>query len=144
MEGEKKDTLGRKRADLEEKIQELNAVREVVFCGQANRSQAYLESASYLSVSVQWYLSSGLLPVMVMRSFEFSYRLICAARNEAHQVSSGTPWSNGLANAIVSTHSQRLVRIRIYSTDWRDCLIRGSVYLREAQRRGFHDGSTSR
>jgi hypothetical protein len=45
---ESKDTLGkiRNRADLEEKIQELNAVREVVCRDQTNRLQAYLESVS--------------------------------------------------------------------------------------------------
>jgi hypothetical protein len=143
---ENKDTLGkiRNRADLEEKIQELNAVREVVFRGQTNRLQAYLESFSYSADSVQWYLSSGLLPVMVMRSFDFFYRLICAVRDEAHQVARGTPWSKSLAAAMVSTHSQRLVRIRSYSTDWRDCIIHVYVYLREAERRGFHDESMLR
>jgi hypothetical protein len=42
---------------------------------------------------------------------------------------------------MVSTHSQRLVRIRSCSTDWRDCIIQVYVYLREAERRGFHDES---
>jgi hypothetical protein len=143
---ESKDTLGkiRNRADLEEKIHELNAVHEVVFRGQTNRLQAYLESFSYSATSVQWYLSSGLLPVMVMRSFEIFYPLICAVRDKVYQVPSGTPWSNSLAAAVVSTHSQRLVRIRSCSTNWRDCIIQVYVYLREFERRGFHDESILR
>jgi hypothetical protein len=39
---------------------------------------------------MQWYLLSGLLPVTVMRSFSFFYRLICAVRDEAFQVNSRT------------------------------------------------------
>jgi hypothetical protein len=49
---ESKDSLGkiRNRADLGEKI---HAIREVVFRGRTNRLQAYLESLSYSSTSVQ-------------------------------------------------------------------------------------------
>jgi hypothetical protein len=45
---------------------------------------------------------------------------------------------------MVSTHSQKLVRIWSYSTDWRDCIIQVYVHLREAERRGFHDESMLR
>jgi hypothetical protein len=38
---------------------------------QTNRLQAYFKSLSYFFTSVQWYLSSGLLSTMVVRSFEF-------------------------------------------------------------------------
>jgi hypothetical protein len=45
---------------------------------------------------------------------------------------------------MLSTNSQKLVRIRTYSTDWRDCLIHVYVYLREAERKDFHDESMLR
>jgi hypothetical protein len=80
-----KDTLSKinSRKDLEQIITELNAVRAVAFRGQQNRLITLLEGFHYSSESVQWYLTSGLLPVMVMRSFEFFNRLICAVRDEA-------------------------------------------------------------
>jgi hypothetical protein len=45
---------------------------------------------------------------------------------------------------MLSTHSRKLVQIRTYSTDWRDCLIQVYVYLRETQRKEFHDESMLR
>jgi hypothetical protein len=113
--------------NLEQIITELNAVRADAFRGQQNRLFTLLEGFHYSSESVQWYLTPGLLPVMVMRSFEFFYRLICAVRDEAYQIPNGTAWSTSLAAAMLSTHSRKLVQIRTYSTDWRDCLIQ--VYV---------------
>jgi hypothetical protein len=143
---ESKDTLSKikSRKDLERIIKELNAVRAVAFRGQENRLSTLLERLHYSSESVQWYLASGLLPVMVTRSFEFFYRLICDVRDEAYQILSGAEWSTSLAAAMLSTHSQKLIQIRTYLTEWRDCLVQVYVYLREAQRKDFHDESMIR
>jgi hypothetical protein len=81
---------------------------------------------------------------MVTRSFEFFYRLICAIRDEAYQIPGGAEWSTSLAAAMLSTRSQKLIQIRTYSTDWRDCLVQVYVYLREAQRMDFYDESMIR
>jgi hypothetical protein len=81
-----KDTLSKikKVADLELILQEVNTVREVAFRGQTNCLQALLESLNYSFESADWYHSSGLLPVMVMRSDAFFYLLIYAVHDEAY------------------------------------------------------------
>jgi hypothetical protein len=141
-----KDTLRKikNRVDLERVVKELNSVRNVAVRGQTNRLHALLESLHYSPDSVQLYLSSGLLPVLVTRSFEFFHRLLCTVRDEAYQVISGTAWSNSLAAAMLSTHSEKLVMIRQYAMDWRDYLVQVYVYLRDAQLQDFRDASMIR
>jgi hypothetical protein len=53
-------------------------------------------------------------------------------------------WDDGLAKAMINHHSNKLTEIRMFASDWHDCLLGNYVYLQDARHKTFFAESMTR
>ena len=89
------------------------------------------------------YLEHGLLPTITRCTLGYFLALINMIRYLYHNKHNNT-WDGGPAKAMLDHHAKGLVSVRNFSIDYRTCILKGYMYLREAATKKFYHPSMSK
>jgi hypothetical protein len=105
---------------------------------QASKLRSFLYARYYDMDQVTDYLEHGLLPTLILRTYEYFVSLLAKVRQlyYAHRV-----WEGGPAQAMLDYHAKKLASVRAFSCDYRSLVLKTYVHLRDAADKKFYHAS---
>ena len=138
----RKNSLGSvtKETDLFALIEAVEESSIPAFDQQDSRIRQFLSQRLYDEDDIVDYLEQGLLPTLTRRTLVYFLELLNSIRRLYHKHNA---WEGGPAKAMLDHHAKGLVSVRNFSIDYRTCILKGYVYLREAAAKKFFHPSMS-
>jgi hypothetical protein len=128
------------REDLFKFVDKVDKVSDRAFKAQDSRLRNFMYARHYAKVHIDFYLQTGLLPRLLRSSFDSYTRLLGKLRQYAFD-HRDTLWEGSLAHTMLEYHTMELLNVRLHAPNYRGLILGVYVYLREAQRKGFHHES---
>jgi hypothetical protein len=140
---QRKNSLGsvRKEADLMALIESVEESSTPAFEQQDSRIRMFLLHRRFEEDDVLDYLEHGLLPTITRRSREYFVALLNRVRYLYHH--NNNTWEGGPAKAMIAHHAKGLGNVRAFSVDYRTCVLKTYVHLRESANKKFFHPSMS-
>ena len=111
----------------------LDEAQETVIDAYHGVLTAFLTLRRYDNDEIEEYLTFGVLPIIVNKTFVLCQDLIARLCVETRKGG----WERSLGSAMLSYHSKKLWALRSHAVNKKDLLLNNYVYLRDAKEKGF-------
>jgi hypothetical protein len=140
---QRKNSLGsvRKEADLMALIESVEESSTPAFEQQDSRIRMFLLHRRFEEDDILDCLEHGLLPTIARRSREHFVSLLDRVRSLCYHHNNA--WEGGPAKAMLDHHAKGLGNVRAFSIDYRTCVLKTHVCLRESADKKFFSASMS-
>jgi hypothetical protein len=134
---QRKNSLGsiKKETDLWALIEAVDEASDPAFDQQESRIRMFLLQGRFNEDDIVDYLEHGLLPTITCRSLGYFVALLNRVWCLYHH--NNNTWDGGPAKAMLEHHAKGLGNVRAFSIDYRTCVLKTYVCLREAADKKF-------